>query len=102
MTDTLSSRGAWWTMSPYVRAREAFKTHGALRAVEGAAGFDLGQLPAEYAESAQSADYVVYSYRTPIAWHVPDTGWVMPDVRYSVTTSRHQSKIATCLPEGAL
>lgn len=50
-------------------------------------------------------DAVVYSYDTPIAvrvildgdriWdmHAP-TAWVIPDVRVSVTTSRHQNMIA--------
>lgn len=35
--------------------------------------------------------YVVYSYNTPIAWWDAATGWVIPDVKYSPTTSRHQS-----------
>jgi hypothetical protein len=34
--------------------------------------------------------YVVYSYATPIAWFSPVAGWVVPSVKYSVTTSRHQ------------
>lgn len=40
-----------------------------------------------------SAPYVVYSYRTPIAWHTPESGWVIPADRYSNTTSNHQSRI---------
>lgn len=35
--------------------------------------------------------YVVLSYDTPIAWWDATTGWVIPDVKYSPTTSRHQS-----------
>ncbi len=37
--------------------------------------------------------YVVYSYGTPIAWHVAcgRNDWTVPDVRYSVTTSHHLS-----------
>jgi hypothetical protein len=34
-------------------------------------------------------DFVVYSYGTPIAWHHA-SGWEIPAVRYSVTTSKHQ------------
>lgn len=58
--------------------------------------FGLGQLPEEWRQvfKSQNVDYVVFSYATPIAWHVTGlgewNGWVIPDVRYSVTTSRHQ------------
>lgn len=39
------------------------------------------------------ATYVVYSYLTPIAWVTEDEDPLyVPDVRYSVTTSRHQGK----------
>jgi len=34
--------------------------------------------------------YIVYSYGTPIAWY-GRYGWHSPAVRYSSTTSRHQS-----------
>lgn len=34
--------------------------------------------------------YVVRSYYTPIAWFTTDRGWIVPQDRYSVTTSRHQ------------
>ena len=34
--------------------------------------------------------YVIYSYGTPIAWY-GRYGWHAPAVRYSSTTSRHQS-----------
>lgn len=49
-----------------------------------------GCLPSEYRDAVRAARYVVFSYRTPIAW-LTDTGWTVPDVRYSRTTSRHQS-----------
>jgi hypothetical protein len=58
------------------------------------------QLPKEWEESflSSGAQYVVWSYDTPIAWWVPTSeggpkethGWVIPDVSYSVTTSRYQ------------
>ena len=34
--------------------------------------------------------YLVYSYATPIAWF-GKVGWVLPAVKYSPTTSKHQS-----------
>jgi hypothetical protein len=59
-----------------------------------------GHLPAEHIETFQadlrvSREYgremfVVYSYVTPIGWAVGDNVTI-PDVKYSVTTSRHQS-----------
>lgn len=74
-----------------------FTTHGALRA-----GFDsypyTGQLPADWVErmrsdARESNDvlFVLYSYSTPIAWRTSSGEVVVPDVRYSVTTSKHQS-----------
>lgn len=37
---------------------------------------------------------VIYSYSTPIAWHDERYGWIIPDVRYSVTTSsKHQTHL---------
>lgn len=55
-----------------------------------------GQLPQEYSDAltaglrAGTVDYVVMSYRTPIAW-TGTGGTVIPAVRYSPTTSGHQS-----------
>lgn len=56
-----------------------------------------GELPHEYHYSVSHADYVIYSYDTPIAWHDANNEWVVPEVNYSVTTSRHQGRIITAL-----
>ncbi len=56
-------------------------------------GYWLEQFHAEVNEM----DYIVYSYATPIAWHTPkahnphDGGWVVIELKFSATTSRHQS-----------
>lgn len=56
-----------------------------------------GRLPEEYAyELSQQAwggrvKYVLYSYSTPMAWLLDGEGWVRPLIKYSVTTSGHQS-----------
>lgn len=51
----------------------------------------MGQLhPAYDAVAVSSAEYVVYSYATPIAWFIAGS-WVIPHERYSVTTSKHQN-----------
>jgi hypothetical protein len=69
--------------------REPYETGGAMRATPGGAS-EYGHLPPEYHASAGGAQYVVYSYRTPIGW-VADSGEVVvPNVKYSRTTSGHQ------------
>ncbi len=49
----------------------------------------LGSLPREFSETIADAEYVVMSYRTPIAW-VIDGEPLAPDVGYSLTTGQHQ------------
>ena len=41
--------------------------------------------------------FVVFSYATPIAWWSDFHGWTVPPVKYSVTTSRHQSQVRYAL-----
>lgn len=65
-------------------------TAKSLQGVPGGAVY-LGQLPQEYRASALAADYVIYSYLTPIAWLTAQGFWVMPETRYSATTSKHQT-----------
>ena len=42
---------------------------------------------------AGDLDYVVWSYRTPIAWVKTNGEVVIPNIKYSVTTTRHQSVV---------
>ena len=42
-------------------------------------------------ERSNSGVFVVRSYETPIAWVVPGEDAVIPDVKYSSTTSRQQN-----------
>ena len=66
--------------------------------MRGTTQFDgYGQLSVVAHESVSKATYIVYSYDTPIAWHSRRQGWVMPDVKYSNTTTRHQGRIRTAL-----
>ena len=44
--------------------------------------------------------YVVYSYSTPIAWYTKRGAWVVPEERYSATTSRHQSVVRQGVARG--
>jgi hypothetical protein len=43
--------------------------------------------------TAGEVSYVVVSYATPIAWYTKRGAWVVPDEKYSHTTSRHQSVV---------
>lgn len=49
-----------------------------------------GKLDPGTRAEVDAADYVIYSYSTPIAWRVAGS-WTVDTARYSVTTSRHQS-----------
>lgn len=83
-----------------IAQRTPVKTHGALSGITGALLF-TGYLPDEYATAyAQRRDYITYtatSYGTPIAWHDSERGWIVPSVRYSVTTSKHQGHVRRAL-----
>jgi hypothetical protein len=55
---------------------------------------DFGHLPYEWRNKffADRPKYIVVSYSTPIGWVPKDSDeWVIPEVYYSATTSRHQS-----------
>lgn len=91
----LTTRDSFFKFADVLRARQDFSTAGALRGEAGPAVY-VGRLAPEYRDSARNADYVVYSYDTPIAW-VRFDFWTVPDESYSVTTSRHQGKIRTAI-----
>ena len=66
--------------------------------VESGVFLGIGQLPREFAEVLLDTIkneklYIVYSYRTPIAWFSENSGWTIPDHSYSQTTSRHLSAV---------
>lgn len=56
----------------------------------------IGRLPSDHVETLRAAlrsgavDFIVWSYGTPIAW-TGSGGTVIPDERYSPTTSGHQT-----------
>jgi len=59
-----------------------------------------GDIPESFRSQmvADTPDYIVYSYTTPIAWHGADGRWHVPDVIYSLTTTQHQDTIKYALP----
>jgi hypothetical protein len=100
-------RDPWWKFRNALHDRMPFNTYGSLRGRERPESDSSGQLGDKSAAAAQlwradqsKIDYVVYSYHTPIAWHVTGTNyseWIYPDVRYSATTSAQQNKIRKAL-----
>lgn len=80
-----------------LQSRKPFARSGfAMKGIEGACG-SLGQLPAEYVDqynalaAAGILAYTVKSYDTPIAWVTASGTVIVPEVKYSVTTTHHQS-----------
>lgn len=58
-----------------------------------------GRLPREWEiklrEALRAGDaYVFYSYATPIAWRDHTGNWTQPPVKYSQSTTNHQSTVA--------
>jgi hypothetical protein len=54
-------------------------------------GYLTNQLKEIFYNRHRNISTVVYSYGTPIAWYDAEFGaWFVPDVTYSVTTSKHQ------------
>lgn len=84
------------------QGRDARTSNGNMSTDSYRAGFSrlapyYGHLPKVWREVLNDAfrqgrvSQVIYSYSTPIAWHDSQYGWIIPNVRYSVTTSgKHQ------------
>lgn len=91
------NRTSWLEFRDALAAFEPFQTHGNLSGICWAA-ISTGRLPQPYADEygyrREFIDYTVLSYGTPIAWHDTERGWIFPDARYSVTTSKAQGRIA--------
>lgn len=85
-----------------IARREAFTANSASAEVNPSYVY-AGRLPEPWRtllnrhNTAGQIAYVVLSYATPIAWVLVDGTHVIPDVKYSVTTSRHQSLVRSAL-----
>lgn len=78
-------------------------TASALRGKWEAYSVDAGRLDPEEAEQlhrsqAKGLLYIVYSYRTPIAWRDLE-GWYIVEQKFSCTTSRHQGIVRRALAD---
>lgn len=80
-----------------IRDREPFQTSGALRAESRRLGaWDSGRLYGpdldRFYLDAANITYVVFSYATPIAWVANGVPYRVR-AKFSMTTSKHQSKL---------
>lgn len=87
-----------------IRNRKEFKSGGALWAKRVDPPYVVafaGQLPDEERQrlNAEPPTYIVFSYNTPIGWYVPDGGWYIPEVKYSQTTTGHQSVLTRAVQD---
>lgn len=62
----------------------------------GRLGEEYERLVAEFNQSGLTGVYVVFSYLTPIAWYGVND-WYLVKEKFSVTTSKQQSKIRHAL-----
>ena len=83
-----------------IKGNESFTTSGALKGDANPAWVDPGRMTDSDSAAMRTAhdligiDFVVYSYATPIAYRTQDGNWTIPDAKYSVTTSKHQSVVS--------
>lgn len=78
----------------YIATRQEFKAS----ALSGSryslgAGQLKGKELATFEADVNGADYIVYSYSTPIAWHSLNFGWYVVAQKFSVTTSKHTNYV---------
>jgi hypothetical protein len=71
-----------------IKNREDFVTNGSLWGVNST--YSTG-VPG--AAAVHTREFVVYSYREPIAVWTEAEGWVLTTVKFSNTTGRHQSMV---------
>lgn len=102
----LTVNGSWTQYMEPLRELEPFTTHGSLHGEPyplGTGYVSTGELPDDWARlfvaRSHIIDYVAFSYHTPIAWHDRETGWVCPEERYSVSTSKQQGRIFTAISQ---
>lgn len=90
-----------------IRDRVDFTTGGGLSGNStptGMGSFDFGRLAGKdkerFLEDWRAITYVVWSYKTPIAWFTGKE-WYVVKQRFSVTTSRHQGRLFAVPRQGS-
>lgn len=95
MAKKISTRKAYEPIS----RRESFVSHGALSARTHTGPGDqlnfgkMSEGSRATIKALSDINYVVHSYATPIGVYSESQGWVIPEDRYSVTTSKHQGQL---------
>jgi hypothetical protein len=84
----------------YISTRQEFKASALMGTF---AHIGSGRLNTEEFERynqtlADGANYFVYSYGTPIAWHTAE-GWYVVEQKFSVTTSKHQNYVRRAIAD---
>lgn len=79
--------------------RQVFETYGNMSGVTSwyTAGHLSGRAREAWLADRYNADYVVLSYGTPIAWHVPGAGWTYVDRHFSPSTAKTQAQVRYAL-----
>lgn len=81
-----------------IREHKSFSGSAAIRGIDGKS-WSTGRLPEEYVGlyAFSDVEYTVLSYGTPIGWVTKGGEKVIPSVKYSVTTTHHQSLVSVNL-----
>lgn len=79
--------------------RQPFETYGNMAGVTFwyTSGYLSGRARDAWDIDKHTADYVVLSYSTPIAWHVPGAGWTYVGRRFSASTATAQAQVRYAL-----
>lgn len=82
-----------------IAARQPFETYGNMSAVTFwyTCGYLRGRAQEAWDADKHTADYIVLSYGTPIAWHVPGAGWTYIDRHFSPSTATVQAQVRYAL-----
>lgn len=101
------NKDGWWTLKDILETGEDFNPDSA--SLRGRTAESVYPHTGRLAEESEDIfrddrahddiEYVIYSYSTPIAWRTRTGFWRVPRDKYSVTTSKHQGKVATALSQ---
>jgi len=84
----------------YIATRQEFKASALSGSRYSLGGWQLmGKELGMFEADVNGADYIVYSYSTPIAWHTLNFGWYVVAQKFSVTTSKHTNQVRRAIVE---
>jgi len=103
------TKDGWWALRDILTANQDFSSPTGNLWGESTqyVTTNYGRLPEPWLtwirkdQERKTLQYIIYSYATPIAWRSNGI-WTMPDVSYSISTTRHQTKVRTAIAEMAV